>query len=627
MSDSISTTSPPRTDQVSTLYELLARRAQESPKAPAILAPARPGLSYRHLLAQVDGLAGQLGSLGIGRDDRVAIVLPNGPEMALAFLGVAVGATAAPLNPGYGPDEFSYYLSDLRARALIVPVGSNSPAISIAQGRRIPLLELEYDPAAHGGGVALRGIPRSPLPGPVRARPDDVALVLHTSGTTSRPKMVPLTQQNLTVSACNIRACLELGPGDRCLNVMPLFHIHGLMAAVLASLAGGGSVVCAPGFDAARFGEWLAEFRPTWYTAVPTMHQAVLARAAARPELPVGHSLRFIRSCSSALLPQVMADLERVFQVPVLEAYGMTEASHQMASNPLPPRARKPGSVGLPTGVEIRIMDERGGFLAPGSPGEVVLRGPTITQGYAENQEANVRAFTEGWFHTGDQGHLDEEGYLFLTGRLKEMINRGGEKISPREVDEVLLDHPAVAQALTFAMPDALLGEEVAAIVVAHDRAVTEGDLRRFAASRLAYFKVPRRILFLQEIPKGPTGKPQRIGLAARLGMKSEPESADDSAEWVSPRTETENAIAARWCEILKLPQVSVARRFADLGGTSIQALQLVGQLREALGIDLTLVELSDTPTIADQAVLVDAKRQSRGAPHDQTYPGSEGAP
>jgi acyl-CoA synthetase (AMP-forming)/AMP-acid ligase II len=349
-----------------------------------------------------------------------------------------------------------------------------------------------------------------------------VALVLHTSGTTSRPKIVPLTQRNLCVSADHVRRALALGPADLCLNVMPLFHIHGLVASVLATLAAGAAVVCTPGFKTLRFFAWLDQFAPTWYTAVPTMHQAILARAPRNPEIVGRARLRLVRSSSAALPPRVMRELERLFGCPVIEAYGMTEAAHQIASNPLPPRARRPGSVGTAAGPEVAVMDAEGRLLASGETGEVVIRGANVVRGYQSNPEADARAFTAGWFRTGDQGVLDPDGYLTLTGRLKEIINRGGEKVAPLEVDNVLSAHPAVAQALTFAMPHPRLGEEVAAaIVLRPGESAGEEQIQAFAAEHLAEFKVPRRIVFLDAIPKGPTGKLQRIGLAERLGLRA----------------------------------------------------------------------------------------------------------
>jgi acyl-CoA synthetase (AMP-forming)/AMP-acid ligase II len=366
----------------------------------------------------------------------------------------------------------------------------------------------------------MTGEPAGPAVTPRFAEPEDIALLLHTSGTTSRPKLVPLRHANLAASARNIGATLGLSASDRCLNIMPLFHIHGLVAAVLSSLAAGGSVYCTPGFNALRFYGWLSDARPSWYTAVPTMHQAILARAARNPEAVAAAALRLIRSSSASLPPQVMAELESTFRCPVVEAYGMTEAAHQMTSNLLPPGQRKPGSVGVAGGPEVAVMAADGTLLGAGEIGEVVIRGDNVTAGYEKNPEANRTAFAHGWFHTGDQGVMDEDACLRVTGRLKEIINRGGEKISPLEVDEVLMDHPAVAQVVTFALPHDMLGEDVAAAIVLREGlAATEGEIRDFAAGRLAEFKVPRRVVILEEIPKGATGKLQRIGLAQKLGL------------------------------------------------------------------------------------------------------------
>jgi oxalate---CoA ligase len=396
-----------------------------------------------------------------------------------------------------------------------------SPARAVAAQRSIPVVEL-VSTQGPAGEFTLR--PQEKMSGkPAHAGPaeaQDIALVLHTSGTTSRPKIVPLRHINNTASAYHIGECLGLTPDDVCLNIMPLFHIHGLMAATLSSLAAGAAVSCTPGFNAFRFFAWLDEVRPTWCTAVPTMYQALLPLAARNKEIIERGRLRFLRSSSSSMPPQVMAELEAVFHVPLLESYGMTEASHQMASNPLPPRARHAGSVGIAAGPDVAIMDEAGSLLPAGELGEIVIRGRNVTAGYEANPDANAKAFANGWFRTGDQGTIDTDGYLRLTGRLKEIINRGGEKVSPLEVDAVLMDHPAVQQVVTFGMPHPKLGEEVAAAVVLREgQACGEHALRDFCGERLAAFKVPRKIVFLAEIPKGATGKLQRIGLAERLGV------------------------------------------------------------------------------------------------------------
>ena len=493
------------------LLDLLAGEPQRT----AIASPDSDGITYASLARQSAAVGRQLRGAGVGPDDRVAIVLPNGPAMASAFACMAPWCATAPLNPAYKADEFDFYLKDLEASALVVDAQSASPAVGVATSLGVPVLRIAESSVA--GSLALDGVAEAN----VERRPlTATALILHTSGTTSRPKMVPLSQANLITSAGNIAATLRLEPSDRCLNVMPLFHIHGLMAPVLASLSVGAEVVCTPGFDALRFFAWLAEVKPTWYSAVPTMHQAILARAGRNAAVVADSALRFIRSSSASLPPQVMTALEETFGAPVIEAYAMTEAAHQMCSNPLPPEARKPGCVGPAAGPEVAIMDDGGLPLDVGEEGEIVIRGPNVTTGYLNNEDANANAFHRDWFRTGDQGVMDRDGYVKVTGRLKEIINRGGEKIAPLEVDEILLDHAAVAQVCTFAVPHDKLGEEVAAAVVLADGAdVSARDLRRFAAERLADFKTPRRIVFVDEIPKGPTGKIQRIGLAAALGL------------------------------------------------------------------------------------------------------------
>ena len=492
--------------------------------APAILAPGRPALSFSALRALVERSGGALRQLGIGRGDRVAIVLANGPEMAASFLAITCHATAAPLNPAYQREEFEFYLSDLKAKALVVERGTASPATDAARRLGLQVVELIAEGTNPAGMFRLEtaaGANAQPATASGLAEPDDNALILHTSGTTSRPKIVPLSHRNLCASARNIADTLGLNASDLCLNIMPLFHIHGLMAALVASLGAGGAVCAAPGFDALRFFAWLEETRPTWYTAVPAMHQTILRRADRNRATIDNARLRFIRSASSPLPHQTLAELEATFGVPVIEAYAMTEAAHQVTSNPLPPGRRIASSVGRAAGPEVAIMDEAtDALLGTGEPGEVVIRGDNVMTGYENNPQANAAAFARGWFRTGDQAVMDSQGYLTITGRLKEIINRGGEKISPREVDDVLMDHPAVSQAVTFAVPHGSLGEDVAAAVVLRDGAAAgQDEIRGFAAARLAAFKVPRQVLLVDEIPKGATGKLQRIGLAAKLGL------------------------------------------------------------------------------------------------------------
>ena len=500
-----------------TLADLIQRHPET---ANAIGAPGRDWMSYGQLNSLTRTVRTFLRSAGIGAEDRVAIVLPNGPEMAAAFVTVAQSATTAPLNPAYKEDEFAFYLADLKARAIILEAGYDGPARAAAARFDLTVIELTAtEPAGtftlstNVTGTAADTVPTA----------DDVALILHTSGTTSRPKIVPLLQSNIAASARHISASLALTPADRCMNVMPLFHIHGLIAAVSSSLAAGGSVWCAPGFDALKFFGWMENAQPTWYTAVPTMHQAILARAGRNADTIANVPLRFLRSSSASLPGPVMEALAETFKAPVIEGYGMTEAAHQMASNPLGAGKQKPGSVGIEAGPLVRVAHEIENRLVTGV-GEIVISGPNVTPGYEGNPQANEKNFFEAenrrWFRTGDQGEFDAEGYLTLTGRLKEIINRGGEKISPLEVDGVLSAHPAVAQVVTFAIPHDKLGEDVgAAVVLKEGHTATDREIRDFASAQLAAFKVPRKILILDDIPKGATGKLQRIGLAEKLGL------------------------------------------------------------------------------------------------------------
>ena len=601
-------------------HHLLEDHAKRTPDAPAIVAPGHAPLTYGRLQVHVDDVVQTLHTMGLGRNDRVALILPNGPEMAVAFLSVAAGATCTPLNPAYSANEFDFYLADLNAKALIIQADTDSPVRAIAHTHGISVIELSPTHGAEAGLFTLAGKQQTHAARDAFAQPDDVALVLHTAGTTSRPKIVPLTHTNICTSAYNRRVTVELTESDRCLNVLPLFHIHGLLGGLLASLVAGASIVCTPGFDASKFFAWLAEFRPTWYTAVPAIHQAILVRAAMNHEIIARCPLRFIRSGSAALPPQVLVGLERAFNVPVVISYGMTEAP-LITSDPLPPHERKAGSVGVAAGPEVAIMGEMGVLLPVGEIGEIVVRGSNVFQGYDNNPTANQSAFTDGWFRTGDQGYLDSDGYLFITGRLKEIISRGGEKIAPWEVDDVLMDHPAVAEAVTFAVPDPRLGEEIAAAIVLHHNAwVTASDIRQFAVRRLPAFKVPRQVLIVQDIPKGPTGKVQRVGLAEKLGVTAPDQVRVAMQEgFTAPRTPLEEVLAALWAQVLNIERVGIYDDFFQLGGDSLLATQLLTRMREVMHVEVSFISFFDTPTVAEMVKSIET--DNRVSPALQALP------
>jgi acyl-CoA synthetase (AMP-forming)/AMP-acid ligase II len=500
-----------------TLLELLEHSPSE--QTAIVLPEDHLRVAYGALRDQVQAVAEQLAAAGVERGDRVGIALANGLPMVVSFLAASVAGTAAPLNPAYLEEEFRFYLEDTGARVLILPPDGFDEARRAA-GDRVRILTADMDGA---GTVSLSGTSgtlgrRSVVP----PSPDDVALVLHTSGSTGRPKRVPLTHANLSISAGNVARSYALTSADVSLCVMPLFHVHGLVASTLATLATGGTVVAPHKFRPLSFWRVARDHGVTWYSAVPTLHQLLLARAADPSDpsrRPAGtERLRFIRSCSASLPPRVMHALEAAFGAPVLEAYGMTEAAHQMTSNPLPPSKRKPGSVGCGTDVRVAIMDAAGRICPQGDRGEVVIQGPNVIRGYENNPEANAAAFVDGWFRTGDRGYLDAGGYLWLIARIKELINRGGEKISPREIDDVLLAHPAVAEAVCFGVPHGTWGEEVAAAVVLRDTA-TEAELLAYCREHLADYKRPKQIHITEAIPRTATGKIQR-GVVARAYKK-----------------------------------------------------------------------------------------------------------
>jgi len=483
---------------------------------PALVCPDDGvALSLGRLSESVDGLSRRLRALGVERGDRVALSLPNGPEIVTALLALArLGAAAAPLNHAYTAAEFRFYLEDIRPGLLLLPRGGVEAAREAAADV-VPIAEL----ASGGEDLELTLDGRSPLLGSTfeEAQPDDVALLLHTSGTTSRPKLVPLLHRNVMATTRTIAAHYSLGTDDRSYCAMPLFHVHGLVASVFSALLSGGSVVVPRRLARRSALSQLSAHEVTWLSASPTVfHMLLEADAPGRAQAP--SDLRFLRSCSSALQPELLVRVEERFRVPLLEAYGMTEAAHQIASNPLPPAIHRPGSVGVPTGTEIRVVGADWHALPAGVVGEVAIRGPAVTPGYLDNAEANAEAFSDGWFRTGDLGAVDEHGYLRLLGRRKEIIVRGGENISPQEVEQALLSHPAVADAVCFGLPDDKYGEVVAAAITLHEPR-NELELVAHCREQLAAFKVPRSIEIVDVIPRTPTGKLQRARMAALLGI------------------------------------------------------------------------------------------------------------
>ncbi len=474
-------------------------------------------ISYGEFKNFNEKISRQLAAKNIINSDRAAIVLPNGPLMASSFLSISSYMSAAPLNPSYKQEEFEFYLDDLKPKFLLVEPNSKSLAVIAAKNLNIPVFEMKISDNQPLGTFELFD-KENDYKNP---NDDDEALVLHTSGTTSRPKIVPLSNLNIFTSAVNISKSLKLTADDHCLNIMPLFHIHGLIAVLSASAKVGASVCASNGFNALKFLDLAETQNITWYSGVPTMHQAILLRAQKNSDKAKKLNLRFIRSSSASLPPAIFEQLNDIFQTPVIEAYGMTEATHQMASNPLPPAIQKPGLVGMPAGPEICIMNDKNEKLSQGEIGEICIKGNNVTNGYENNPKANKQSFVNDWFRTGDEGFFDEDGYLKISGRLKEIINKGGEKISPLEVDNILMDFPPIDQALCFGYKDKMLGEDIAvAIKLKENKSCTEDDIKSYANEKLAKFKIPKKIFIVEDIPKGATGKLQRIGLAKKFGLE-----------------------------------------------------------------------------------------------------------
>ncbi|CAO1637060.1 unnamed protein product [Sympodiomycopsis kandeliae] len=523
-------------------------RAGYTPSAPAIiLPPSSPHcqaakssayhVSYHHLSSLISSLQSQLAALGLQDQDAVSSSLINGIEFAVAFLATGCQRLiAAPLNPAYTQSEVEFYLGDTKSKVLLVPQGtftasrsSSVPTVEAAKKLNVAIYEIVFDPLASDGRGAIylsdeagRSLPRNDG-GVKTAQPDDVTLVLHTSGTTGRPKGVPLSHLNLITTMKNIINTYDLTSFDRTFLVMPLFHVHGLQAAFLSTLLSGGTVVIPPKFSAGTFWSELQSTRCTWYTAVPTIHSILLSSPKPSPLPP----LRFIRSCSSSLAPTTLYAIEEAFKAPVLEAYAMTEASHQMTSNPLPGKnqgVRLPGSVGIPQGVEVRILDGKGDTLPTDAEGEVCIRGANVTKGYLNNPKANAESFipqshtsNAHFFRTGDQGKLTSEGFLILTGRIKELINRGGEKISPLEIDSALLSLAGIKEAVSFGIEDSKYGQIVGAAVVTADSNLNEKKIQEALGDKVAKFKIPTKVFIVQSIPKTATGKIQRRNVAASV--------------------------------------------------------------------------------------------------------------
>lgn len=521
--------------------------------------------------------------------------MPSGMELAVSCLAIACGAVCIPLNPRLTSTELLAQLDDASADA-IVGLPDDPMAARIAQTLGLVPLTFDMQRWLDSPSGSEKAGADAPWPEPAHT-----AFVLMTSGTTGKSKRVPLKQQQIVHSALQTAHHLELSPEDRSLCVMPVYHSQGLIVGLLAPLVSGSSVVCTPAFDATEFLRWAREFRPTWYTATPTVHQAVVDHVSRNHSGMPPHAFRLIRSASSSLPAGLQHRIEDLWGVPVIQGYGITETAGPLSSNPLPPDVQKAESIGRPVGAELRVIDDEGHPLKVGQLGAVMARGPSVFDGYEDAPRSNADAFRDGWFHTGDLGWFDEDGFFFLAGRSKELINRGGEKISPFEVEQALLRLTGVAQAVAYPVDHPTMGEDVhAAVVPAPDSAVSGQFLRSRLFGVIADFKVPACIHVVDRIPVGPGGKVQRLGLRHQIsgGIEAAP---------AAPLTPFQAHIALLFAQTLDQPMSPSNANFLALGGDSLSALRLARTVNETWGLDLSASALLAAPTVVAFAATVQA--------------------
>ncbi|MDH6135331.1 acyl-CoA synthetase (AMP-forming)/AMP-acid ligase II [Kitasatospora sp. MAA4] len=597
------------------LLDLLAERTATMPQAPALLTPEGQSLSYSRLDALVRTTVARLIDLGVTRQDRVVVCAPNDMDGVILQLAVISTAVCCPVNPLLAQDEFEHALDLLQPSAVITFGTSSAKLLRAAERRQTAVIEavphLFGDPLEllfQGGELDPARVVTQPVA--------DESLLLRTSGTTSAGKLVPLAMSHLMAGATASVRAFGLDRADRCLNVMPMFHIQGLVGSVVASLVAGSSVVLLPAFDAKQTLRSLEDTRATWFSASPTIHRLLLDRL--REEPADCTSLRFARSGAATLPSALREELEVAYGVPILETYGMSEA-HQIASTLLPDGS--PRAIGMvPTGSRVGVLDSDGTVRTePGSSGELVVSGSNVIERYV-NPEDGEAAFTGGWLRTGDLGRIAVDGSVQVTGRVKEMINRGGEKVSPYEVEEALLRHPAVRQAVAFGVPDEVFTEKVVALVVLHEgRSADEPVLRAHSVAQLAPFKVPARIMVREELAVNAVGKLVRADFAREFTDAAEAPpavTATPAARVALPQTPVEAAMAGLWAYALERGTLGgLDEDFFTAGGESVSAVTLLRGIKDTFGVEISAAglfdELNTVERLADAVTRAIAEKEA----------------
>jgi len=572
-----------------TIGDAIQAHAKARPNQPAIIGSDFPSLSYRMLQVEIDGVRDLLRGAGLGRDARIAVALASSAQAARAIIATACSAVAVPIDPKLTVTEVERCLAILRPSAIVVLRDHGSAARAAAERQGVSIIEADFS-----SGLSLT-MPTFRPPAPLKdPDPDAPAFILHTSGTTATPNLVPFSHRNMLASVERLRTWFDLSPQDRCLNVTPIYYSHALTTTVFPPLMTGGSIAFPSNPTNVDLSEWFGRLGPTWYSAGPTLHLAVLEKTEERPNARAMHTLRFVSTAGAPMAREIHDRMEVALGVPVLEHYGSSETA-QVASNRPPPGPAKFGTCGIPWPGIVKIADPDGRPLPVGERGEVLIRGPSVMAGYLNAPEDNRAAFLDGWYRTGDIGSLDADGFLTLHGRERELINRGGEKISPLEIDQALMRHPQVAQAAAFGVSHPRLGEDVAAAVVLCSGAtVTTAELRDFVSERLAAFKVPRRITIVDQLPRGITGKVQRNRLSEAL--RESPERSGFTEEGLHV------TLARLWRKVLKTDSIALDDDFFEKGGDSLLAMDVSLELQKLIGRELPESILFETPTIRDLA-------------------------
>ena len=607
-----------------TLYKCIEDGATRWPDAPYLLEPGLEPLTYLRLFEQVKFVGRVIGALDIETNQPVAIVMPNCGAMVTSIIGLASYVTCCPLNPAFTYDEFLYYLTTLEVKAVMLLAGTASPVVAAADTLKIKLLPLRPDSRV-AGRFSFDNIEPAVSEAPPQ-QVEDCAMLSLTSGTTGSPKIVPILQSTLFSKFSRFSKNYRLTPADRTLAVAPLFYALGFNNSVLATLDAGASVVVVPfPLSMPELATAIEKINPTWLAISPPTVMAFLAYLEEKPVL--SHCLRFIDTGGAGIAISAFEQTRKVLNIPLVLRYGLNEGS-LTPSDALNINPQKTGSVGVVREGEVAILDEQNNFLEPEKTGEVVTRGPSVFKGYRNNPAANAVAFYKGWFRTGDLGYIDNDGYLYITGRIKEMINRGGIKIMPVEVDTALQRHPAVAEAATFAVPHPVLGEVVAAAVVTiPGQTVTEAELRSFLVEQIAYFKIPSRFIFTDTIPKNPTGKVERMKLAGFFELDGSTQPLE--VEKVKPlEGSIEADIFYIWTEVLRHSDFGLDHNFFDLGGTSIEGAEVITLVQQRFARLINITTLVEYPTLRQFCLAVrSAEPLKQGGPLLSLQTEGTGAP